>query len=409
MDTREHFDKRIIEQIQEIFEKRINHLDAILVVIPLSTTRLTEVQKEVFSNITRMFGEDVAENILIAITWDDGGKETCLTVLRAAKVPINETFRFNNASVLVKYPSKTEKKLEQTSNETVKKSQRTLDEKEGEPQETSNVKEEEPPQKITEYMHSMYKSLWDERKQSFSKLFKIIEKMPRTTVKSSFEIMRARYNLEIRLASLKEEITEQAQLVANYVQDKDLLFRIKHETPENKKKALYSEIGIEMQPQYYGKSSLNCRKCRKTCHTNCWVPINRLNRTCEAMENNNCTVCEGRCGLNDHSLEKYVYEPQYVTKLYSGEDVVNRQTEREIAFSRFKQILGETRDLIDLLNEKALEKNVLTLPIFIKNIISKENKDNNPGFQLRIHLLQKICDYLKLNDSLWKISIECLS
>lgn len=121
-----------------------------------------------------------------------------------------------------------------------------------------------------------------------------------------------------------------------------------------------------------------------------------------------CTVCEGRCELNDHSLEKYVYEPQYVTKLYSGEDVVNRQTEREIAFSRLKQVLGDIGDLIDLLNEKALEKNVFTLPIFIKDLISRENEDHNPGFQLRIQLLQTICDYLKRNDSLWNISMPCL-
>ncbi|CAG2190997.1 unnamed protein product [Mytilus edulis] len=44
-DTRKDFDKRITAQIKELFVSGINHLDAIFVVLPLSTTRLTDSQE----------------------------------------------------------------------------------------------------------------------------------------------------------------------------------------------------------------------------------------------------------------------------------------------------------------------------------------------------------------------------
>ncbi|CAG2229511.1 unnamed protein product [Mytilus edulis] len=85
-DTRENFDERITQQIRELFEIRrgkhsVIHLDAILVVVPLSTQRLTHQLKEVFSNILHMFGKDIAKNIFAVITFDDGEKKlACLSL-----------------------------------------------------------------------------------------------------------------------------------------------------------------------------------------------------------------------------------------------------------------------------------------------------------------------------------------
>ncbi|XP_063411282.1 uncharacterized protein LOC134694215 [Mytilus trossulus] len=104
IDTRKHFDKKLTDQLQTLFGGIIEHLDAVLVVIPLSTQRLTEGQEYVFSSISKLFGKEIEENICVAITHDDGGEPTCLGLLEKAlkKFPQGNVFRFNNSFVLKK-------------------------------------------------------------------------------------------------------------------------------------------------------------------------------------------------------------------------------------------------------------------------------------------------------------------
>ncbi|CAC5370968.1 unnamed protein product [Mytilus coruscus] len=95
-DTRQDFDKRITAQIKELFASGITHLDAILIVLPLSTTRLTSSQRLIFSSILKMFGYDTRDNIFVALTHDDSGEESsCLSILDKIEVPYKGYFRFN--------------------------------------------------------------------------------------------------------------------------------------------------------------------------------------------------------------------------------------------------------------------------------------------------------------------------
>lgn len=55
-DSRNNFDKRITYQIKELFKKTIKHPDVI--VLPLSTTRLTNAHQHVLSSILKMFSHD---------------------------------------------------------------------------------------------------------------------------------------------------------------------------------------------------------------------------------------------------------------------------------------------------------------------------------------------------------------
>lgn len=100
------FDKRITAQIKELFKIGLVQLDAILIVLPLSTRRITPGQTHIFSSILDMFGDDIADNIFATLTYDDFGEEqTCLSVLREAGVPFKDHFRFNNANIFSKFNS----------------------------------------------------------------------------------------------------------------------------------------------------------------------------------------------------------------------------------------------------------------------------------------------------------------
>ncbi|CAG2229512.1 unnamed protein product [Mytilus edulis] len=164
-----------------------------------------------------------------------------------------------------------------------------------------------------------------------------------------------------------------------------------------------------MQEQYFGKRSFNCNVCRKTCHKNCWVPFDLLKRTCEVIEDKKCTVCQGKCGLSNHSLSEYVFVQQYVKSWYSGKDVISRQKKKGNDFFRFQETLAETGDLIKDLNDNALEPDVLTLSEYIENIITKEKDENKIDFQMRVQILKKVLEHLKKERSVRGLKMEDLS
>lgn len=364
-DTRENFDERITNQIQTLFEQRIGHLDAVLIVVPLSTTRLTKGQQYVFSSIMRLFGEDIERNIFVAITHDDLGKTTCLSVLKESNIPFTNHFRFNNASLLSEFS------LDETKNSTSQ-------------------------------------AYWNSRTKSFSDLFKELESTPKTTVKSSVSVMQARTTLEIQLIALEEKLSKQAQIIANYKKDKSVLDAIKIETQENKVKCIYKRTvpGMEIKANDY--YALNCPKCRKTCHKNCWVLLESLKGTCIAFKKAKCVVCPAKCDVNVHVFEKKVYVEGFVEKLFSGKDIVKRQTKREASFSSFQQTLQEVEKLIKELESKALKKDVLTLLQYVEDLTNRETVERKHSFEMRIPVQKKILEHLKKNKSICELSMDYL-
>lgn len=362
-DTRENFDKRITDQIKELFDKKIEHLDAILIVVPLSTTRLTNAQQHVFSSILKMFGEDIKKNIFLATTWDDSGEMTCLDVLKKAQVPFEDIFRFNNANLYSAFSSTNDQ--------------------------------------------SMKRELWKERTKSFSRLFQKLEETQKTTVKSSKEVMDARHNLEIQLVALEDKLTKKAQDIVNYKQDKTVLDAIEKETPENKEKLMYKRTVSVMKLQFSDKTCLNCNKCNQTCHKNCWVIHSKLKWTCKAMKKYKCTVCHG-CDASTHEFKKAAYAVEFVDEMISGADVVNRQKQRDISFGELKQILKKIKDLIEEINNKALQKDALTVEQYINNLVNKEEKERKPGFEKRTQIQKKILELLITDGSIYNLSMDYL-
>lgn len=364
-DTRENFDKRITNQIRALFEKRISHLDAVLIVVTSSTTRLTPGQEHVFSSILGMFGENIGKNIFVATTFDDSGELKCLPVLQNANIPYAGVFRFNNSNVLTKFSSEHSK-------------------------------------------DSLIQECWNTRTKNFAMLFQKLETTAKTTVTSSVEVMRARQSLEIQLIALEETLSQQAQVIANYKSDKTVLAKIQNETQENRKKCQYKSQDTQLQIQYHGWYSLNCEKCRKTCHKTCFVLLESLKWTCVAMADNKCTICDKKCDVNAHVFSKNIYKTEFIDTLISGEDVVNRQKERTQSFARLQHTLLRVEHLIVELKSKALRKDRLSLVQYVQDLVTEEEKDRKQGFKMRIQIQEKILYHLMKNESIGQLSIDYL-
>ncbi|VDI30138.1 Hypothetical predicted protein [Mytilus galloprovincialis] len=220
--------------------------------------------------------------------------------------------------------------------------------------------------------------------------------------------MQARNKLEIQLIALEEALSKQAQEIVNYIEDKTVLDAIKIETPENREKCIYQRTVPGMTTEANVHYSLNCPECRKTCHKNCWVLLENLKWTCIAMIRSKCVVCPAKCDVNVHILKKKVYEQGFVKRLFSGEDVVNRQTEREASFSRFQKTLQEVERLIKELESKALKNDVLTLMQYVQDLANREEEERKQGYEMRIPVQTKIIEYLKKNKSIWELSTDYL-
>lgn len=364
-DTRKNFDRRITNQIKELFEKRVRHLDAVLIVVPLSATRLTEGQQHVFSSILRLFGKDIRGNIFVAITWDDSGELQCLSVLEKSGIPYSGYFRFNNSNVFTEF-------------------------------------------KPTANQDLINQTIWNNRTDNFSKLFQVLKNTPKTSVESSIEVIKARNTLEIQLISLEEECSKQAQVIANYKEDQIVLEAIQKETPENREQCTYWKTVPGIEVEVNSKKSLNCPNCFKTCHRNCWVILDKFKRTCVAIKKSKCVVCPDKCDVGDHVFEKKIYVQGFVKKKCSGEDVVNRQKDREASFSKLQQTLEDVELLIKELTSKALETYVFTLEQYVQDLVNRELEEKKLDYEMRIQIQKKILEHLKKKKSIQKLSMDYL-
>ncbi|CAC5371482.1 unnamed protein product [Mytilus coruscus] len=298
-----NFDKRIEMQIKHLFESTVDHLDAILIVVPMGETRLTGAQKHIFSSIVKLFGSDVKQNICIAMTKDDGGAPDCLNVIKAAGIPYAECFRFNNSNLFTKQSPETDA------------------------------------------------IIWSKRKEAFTLLFKYLETAPKTSVKSSVDVMNARFVLQLQLEALKDKLSELTQEVAN----------ANINTQEITERDLFVS---EYERQYTGKSCMNCTICKKTCHANCWVPFKFLNFTCEVLTSSGCSVCDNKCDSDKHIREKYKYELKFVRKTSLDESAVKLLEE---SFGQVQTTIAKIEEFIKVLKEKALKDCIYALTCIFKN------------------------------------------
>ncbi|XP_077078006.1 uncharacterized protein LOC143731212 [Siphateles boraxobius] len=101
-------DKLITEQDKSFLcnPLGIDHIDAVCFVVQASLARLSANQKYIFDSILSIFGKDIAENIIILVTFADGKNIPVLEAIKAADLPCQKNkkgqpthFSFNNSAV----------------------------------------------------------------------------------------------------------------------------------------------------------------------------------------------------------------------------------------------------------------------------------------------------------------------
>ncbi len=384
-------DQKIIAQIREFFSARggIDCINAVCFVVQASLARLTHTQKYIFDSILSIFGKDIAENILMMVTFADGKKPLVLEAIKVSKVPCSTYesgeplhFKFNNSAVF-----------------------------------STNNKSAEDEDEDCENFDQMF---WKLGYSSMKKFFKTLNNMETKSLSLTQEVLKERQQLEVLVEGLQPQIIAGLTKLDEIKKTRAALVQHKAEMDANKDFGYEFEVNDPIQTENKtGHYLTNCQKCHFTCHDTCIYAKDSNKYYCRAMKDGVCQVCPGKCAWNVHHNQKYKWT--YVKEKRKGtyQDLKKRfeaahgqVMSKEKIFEELEKELMVVQNIVQCLIEKsqktlerlqeiALKPNPLSTPDYIDLMIESEKQEAAPGFQDRI---QSLLAVRKKADILSKVS-----
>uniref|UniRef100_H2ZYH2 AAA+ ATPase domain-containing protein n=1 Tax=Latimeria chalumnae TaxID=7897 RepID=H2ZYH2_LATCH len=339
-------DNRIIEQIRTFFTApgSINSIDAVCFVIQASQCCFTPTERYVFDSILSISGKDIAENILVLVTFADGKKVPVLATIEVSDVScspdskgIPVPFKFNNAALFA-------------NNEA----------------ENSNAD---------------FRQMWDVGEHSMRRFFLALNKLKTKPLLLTKEVLTERKQ--------REETAERLQVKVNVGLVKEELRKTKQSLEDNKAKmdANKDEYEVEVKEGRRGKLGL-CPKCVFTCHDG-GSYVNEDKKYC-------CTVASGKDGYCTVCPEKCFWEihcNQHLEQIYeelknSFEEATGEILTTNKVFDKFQEDYSNigliVTKLINQLSESlaCLDEIILRPPPpeYIAPLIQSEEQEVKPGY-----------------------------
>ena len=364
-------DKQIVDQIREFFttpgDQGISSLDAVCFVTQAPLARLTPPQKYIFDAILSIFGHDIKNNIFVLITFADGNEPPVKAALKAAKVPFERAFIFNNSALFV----------------------------------DTNKPE----------ASQFGQMFWKMGKESFRVFFDELNKTETRSLQLTSEVLQTRKKLEATIQGLQPQIQEGLHQLNTIEEEQRVLHRHKTDIEANKN-FQYEVTEIHQRKVDLASTTYvtNCLTCNRTCHYPCGIPSDCDKSGCAAMDdggssNAKCTVCPGKCHWTVHKNNTYRFEtyPVKVKKTYDdlkekydlAHNMVQKQTTvlgtvrkafRDLG-SKVGQMVQDVRKYINNLNQIALKPNPLSEVQYIDLLIESEKSERKYGYQQRINML----------------------
>uniref|UniRef100_A0A673MCL8 AIG1-type G domain-containing protein n=1 Tax=Sinocyclocheilus rhinocerous TaxID=307959 RepID=A0A673MCL8_9TELE len=342
-------DQKITKQIQDFFSARggIDRIDAVCFVVQASLARLTHTQKYIFDSILSIFGKDIAENIIMMVTFADGKKPPVLEAIKVSQVPCstNESgeplhFKFNNSALFA-----------------------------------SNNKSEEDEESDCDNFHQMF---WNLGFSGMRKFFTSLNQMETKSLSLTREVLKERQHLEVHVEGLQPQINAGLTKLDEIKKTRAALQQHKAEMDANK--------DFEYELQTYDKDKYYC--C--------------------AMKDGKCKICPGKCAWNVHFNQKYKWD--YVTEkrketyhdlkkrfeaahgqVMSKEKIFEElEKELKVVQGIVAGLIKKSQKSLERLQEIALKPNPLSTPDYIDLMIESEKQEAKPGFQDRIQSLMEV-------------------
>ncbi|XP_076732788.1 uncharacterized protein LOC101470575 [Maylandia zebra] len=375
-------DREIVEQLRNLFTSShgVSEIDAVCFVAQAALARLTPTQKYVFDSVLSIFGNDVAENIRILVTFADGQRPPVLEAINAAGVPCPKTkdglpvhFKFNNSALFA-------------NNKSAEGDRMSDDDDEG----------------------GFDQMFWEMGTKSMKRFFATLNKIETKSLTLTKEVLRERKQLENSVENLQEQVKLG---LAKLEEIKETSEKLKeHEAEISRNENFEFEVTVKKPVQEdisgSGNYITNCQQCHATCHYPCQIANDAEKRGCVAMgQNGNCKECPGKCIWNVHFNQKYrwvykdVKEKRTIKKLEekyreaTGEKMTVQKVidklnaEYDCLQAEVMKLMERSSKCLNRLKEIALKPNPLSTPEYIDMLIEGEKSEGKPGWKERVQSL----------------------
>ncbi|XP_019904204.2 uncharacterized protein LOC105008545 [Esox lucius] len=372
----------------------IDHIDAVCFVVQAALVRLSPSQRYIFDSILSIFGKDVAENILMLVTFADGKDIPVLEAIKAADLPCKKNkkgfpthFKFSNAIVF-------ENNVTESSSE-------------DDDEDNDGDDKIDCPQQ------------WRSTFKEIKKFFKALESIESKDLTLTKKVLEERELLKKTMTRLIPQITAGLSKLSEI---KSLKACLENEQ-ENMK--LNESFETEIKVLMVKRSKLsegfatNCKVCNFTCHTSCFLPNEDDIKSCAVMnKDGNCIVCPGKCSFSDHDREKAVLTYETKTekktiqelkdnfmkaygKFMSTKDILDKlDVEFQLIEDALMNLIKQSSDCLKRLNEIALNPNSLSTMEYMEILIRTEEDQRTPGFEDRIVGLKKMKEESEILDKI---------
>nr|XP_015195114.1 PREDICTED: uncharacterized protein LOC102695955 [Lepisosteus oculatus] len=387
-------DKLIIEQVKRFFTSpgSVDHIDAVCFVVQASLARLTSIQQYVFDSILSIFGKDIAENILVLVTFVDGKDIPILGTIEAAGLPCRKNrkgkathFEFNNSALY-------------TQNE------RPDTDSNGEGSGSDDEEEDD---------NKLEKIVWTNNVKQLKRFFQTLEKTEGKDLALTKKVLEEREGLEMAMASLLPQIS------AGLAKLSEMKIRACLENEQanmEQNKNFETEIE-ELVPKRRNTEHLstNCNNCLVSCHSGCFLPTPGEINLCAVMDDAGfCVICPGNCHYSAHISEMTMWEYEVVKvmktvkelkdnfvkasgKLMSTKEMLEKiEMDFETIEDRIMQLIRLSSNCLARLEEIALKPNALSTAAYIELLIRNEEEEARPGFEDRIADLRKMKQHAEI-------------
>ncbi|XP_073786283.1 uncharacterized protein isoform X2 [Danio rerio] len=390
-------DKLITEQLKSFLcsPLGIDHIDAVCFVVQASLARLSANQKYIFDSILSTFGKDIAENIIVMVTFADGKEIPVLEAIKAADLPSQKNkkgqpthFSFNNSAMYA------DKKVEAPT---------TSDNDSDDDDDDDDDK--------------LIKLVWDKTFKQMRAFLKALGTIESKDLTLTIKVLEERERLEKVMTDLTPQISAGLSKLSEIKQFNKLL---KNESDILTQNSNFEQEVVVMKAVRTPVNgfTMNCNTCFFTCHTNCFLPAEDPVQTCAVMKDDNCIICPGNCHFSAHSKEKFMWkyetskEKKTITELKENfikaqgkfmntkEMLGKLESECRAIKSKLKKLTKMSADCLKRLNEIALKPKSLSTDEYLDILIKTEEEQKKPGFEKRIAELKTMKEEMLIQDKI---------
>ena len=378
-------DKQIVQQIKELFsiagDEGIDQLHGIGFVTQAPLARLTPTQQYVFDAILSVFGNDVADNIFLMITFADGMKPPVLDAVEAANVPNKAFFKFNNSALFASKSAENE----------------------------------------------FDKMFWKMGTKSFDEFFHEFSNAQAQSLQLSKEVIQERETLEVTIQGLQPQIQLGLSKIDELRQERQMLKDHEAEILTNRDFTYKVEVTKQRKIDLpIGKYTTNCLTCNYTCHDDCVYNDDNDKYKCSAMHsgrgtlNAACGICPQKCSWKIHKNNPYRFELYKENEIRTSDELRNKYESAISSKEQLECVIEDMKKELDTMNmavlrkmeqarrsvqrlqEIALKPNYLTEVEYIDLIIETEKRECKPRWMDRVKALEGVRQQAEIVTELMK-------